>query len=254
MSTGSIVEEDLREDAYGTEQPDAQPDQYVSLAPLLAITAQQQLEVELDRLVPVPLLQYLADDWRSREETDVGILVLKLCLLRLVMGQEEASLSELYRELENTDHGSLRIRVPEKGFRVKRIEEQMTQEGFQQLLSRADASSWAFIGPGNKGIDSWLTLKDKDNKWLILQLQSKVRTRGEAVDAASVAKEAEKGWEVPPEEGDTLMLFVTDQHAARGALGPIPTKRAVVTVTLEKHESFYGIAKFIKDALQKWRK
>ena len=253
MSTVSMTEEDLREDIYGTEQPDAQPDQHVSLAPLLAITAQQQLEVGLKRLVPVPLLQYLADDWRSREETDVGILVLKLCLLRLVMGQEEASLSELYGNLA-TDHGSLRIRIPEKGFVVQRISKQMTQGDFQQLLRSADAGSWAFIGPGNKGMDSWLTLKTKDGRWLVLQLQSKVRTRAEAVGAASVAKEAKKGWEVPPAEGDTLMLYVTDQHAARGAPGPILTTHAVETVTVEKHESFYGVAKFIKDAIRAWPK
>ncbi len=86
-------------DDPGSTNPDA-GEQQVSMPPLLLIAAYRYMEIEKHRMVFVPLLQHLADNWQDRELTDVSVLVAKLFLWRHVMKQATVQLSELLGSCE----------------------------------------------------------------------------------------------------------------------------------------------------------
>ena len=123
--------------------------------------SRQQSVPGSERLVWVPLLNHLTDDWR-KELTDASILVAKLLLWHGVLLQLVVSLRELLGGINVGVH-NMSFCVPEGNFSVCNVSSQLTQSAeLQSMVDNMDAQ-WVFQGPGNLGPDSWLLLRRSDD-------------------------------------------------------------------------------------------
>ena len=87
----------------GLEDPDID-EHLVCTPPLLLVAAYCSMRLHHGSLVFVPLLAQLTDNWRTRELTDVSILVAKLHLWRAVLHKETVALSALLGGVDVGDH------------------------------------------------------------------------------------------------------------------------------------------------------
>lgn len=200
--------------AEGVLNPDNET-HLVSMPPVLLVAAYWFLKVPISRLVWVPLLNHLTDDWRSRELTDVSILVAKLLFWHDILLQPVVSLRELLGGIDVGDH-EMSFCVPEGNFLVCDVISQLTQsDELQSMVNNMDAQ-WAFRGPGNFGPDSWLLLRRSDDTGseshpvVAIWIQSKKRQAASSMQSAKLVEEAAKVLYIPGV--DNLMVYVTDQH------------------------------------------
>lgn len=170
-----------------------------------------------NRLVWVPLLNHLTDDWQTRELTDVSILVAKLELLfwHDVLLQPVVSLREVLGGIDVGVH-EMSFCVPEGNFSVCEVSSQLTHSAeLQSMVNNMDAQ-WALRGPGNFGSDSWLLLRRCDDAEselhpvVAIRIQSKKRQAASSMQSAKLGEEAAKMLYIPGV--DNLILYVTDQH------------------------------------------
>ena len=198
----------------GVLNPDSET-HLVSMPPVLLVAAYRFMTAPDNRLVWMPLLNQLTDDWRSRELTDVSILVAKLLFWHDVLHQHVVSLRELLGDIDVGDH-DMSFLVPEGNFSVCEVNSQVTQSAeLQSMVDNMDAK-WAFRGPGNFGPDSWLLLRRSDHTnpeshpVIALSIQSKKRQSASSMQSGKLGEEAAKMLYVPGI--DNLMVYVTDQH------------------------------------------
>ena len=187
----------------------------VSMPPVLLVAAYRLMRVPINRLVWVPLLNQLTDDWRNRELTDVSILVAKLLFWHDVLLQPVVSLRELLGGIDVGEY-DMSFCVPEGNFAVYDVSSQLKESGsLQSLVNNMDAQ-WAFRGPGNFGPDSWLLLRRCDDTGseshpvVAIWIQSKKRQAASGMQPAKLEEEAGKMLHIPGV--NNLMLYVTNQH------------------------------------------
>ena len=186
----------------GVLNPDSET-HLVSIPPVLLVAAYRFMKAPKNRLVWVPLLNHLTDDWRNRELTDVSILVAKLLFWHDVLLQPVVSLREL---LGGIDVGvnEMSFCVPEGNFFVCDVSSQLTQLAeLPSMVNNMDAQ-WAFRGPGNFGPDSWLLLRRVDatdsglHPVVAIWIQSKKRQAASSIQSAKLGEEAAKMLHFPP--------------------------------------------------------
>ncbi|KAL3156272.1 hypothetical protein ABBQ32_012545 [Trebouxia sp. C0010 RCD-2024] len=200
--------------AEGVRNPDSET-HLVSMPPVLLVAAYRFMKAPSNRLVWVPSLNHLTDDWRTRELTDVSILVAKLLFWHDVLLQPVVSLRELLGGIDVGDH-EMSFCVPEGNFSVCDVSSQLTQSvELQSMVNNMDAQ-WAFRGPINFGPDSWLLLRRCDDTKVdsppvvAVWIQSKKRQAPSSMQSANLGEEAAKMLDIPGV--DNLMVYVTDQH------------------------------------------
>lgn len=189
------VSEDEDLQTGSIECPDDQNDKIVRLPLLLGAGLANHLEVDLERLEAVPLIRRLNDDWRSREITDLSIIVLRILVLRQILHVDKISISDLYPGLKDSQFADRIVKVPKTGFRVQSKGKQLSAQQFAELLNDPDRADFAFIGPGNKGADSWIFLEFADDcphRYLIIQFESKSRQGPENISQEKVKAEFRK--------------------------------------------------------------
>ena len=198
----------------GVLNPDSET-HVVSMPPVLLVAAYRFMKAPSNRLVWIPLLNHLTDDWRNRELSDVSILVAKLLFWHDVLLQPVVSLRELLGGIDVGVH-EMSFCVPEGNFRVWDVKHQLTQPAeLQSMVNNMDAK-WAFRGPGNVGLDSWLLLQRSDDTTseshpvVAISIQSKKRQAASSMQSAKLGEEAAKMLRIPGV--DNLMVYVTDQH------------------------------------------
>lgn len=221
------------------------------MVPLVFAAAARHMAVGCRALVFIPLLHQLSDEWQQREATDCSVLIAKLFLLKHVMGEHSVMLSELLGAID-LGLDDFQVAVPEDNFKLYHVDKQLKDGGFQLLMDRlAESSQWAFVGPKNYGPDSWLLLVEYETGRLrVLYLQSKARGKPEAFNKAGLQAESAKRWHVS--EPDSLMLYVTDQHAPKRRRTQLSIPRSMVIVPPFDHEQYYSFCmSFIKASLAK---
>jgi len=198
----------------GVLNPDSET-HLVSMPPVLLVAAYRFMKAPSNRLVWVPLLNHLTDDWRTRELTDVSILVAKLLFWHDVLLQPVVSLRELLGGIDVGVH-EMSFCVPEGNFSVCDVSSQLTHSAeLQSMVNNMDAQ-WAFRGPGNFGPDSWLLLRRSDDTEseshpvVAIWIQSKKRQAVSSMQSAKLGEEAAKMLYIPGV--DNLMVYVTDQR------------------------------------------
>jgi len=217
----------------GVLNPDSET-HLVSMPPMLLVAAYRFMTAPSNRLVWVPLLNHLTDDWRTRELTDVSILVAKLLFWHDVLLQPVVSLRELLGGVDVGVH-EMSFCVPNDNFSVCDVSSQLTHSAeLQSMVSNMDAQ-WAFRGPGNFGPDSWLLLRRSDDTAsgshpvVVVCIQSKKRQAASSMQSAKLGEEAEKMLYIPGV--DNLMVYVTDQRRPirrKAADFFVPTSMVVV--------------------------
>lgn len=140
----SLDEESVEENS-GRVQPDYAEDKVVELPPILAIAAVNEIRISLERLLPTPLYTFLRDDWRSREETDLTMIMLRLYMLRTVVGETEVVLQSLLPFLESSRLSQTRVKIPLSGYQILRLQHQLDQQQFELMMRDRLASQWAFL-------------------------------------------------------------------------------------------------------------
>lgn len=188
----------------GVENPDDVPDRIVRLPALLGASLANNLEVHLKRLDALPLVRRLSDDWRSREVTDCSIVVLRILALRDILHVSKISIEDLYPGLADSRYAGWEVLVPQGGYSPEPVQKQLSGQQFAQLMKEPARKAFAFIGPGNKGSDSWIFLEiapgqrqPAKNKWLIVQFESKSRKAPQTVSAQQIQAEFEKTFRPP---------------------------------------------------------
>lgn len=183
------------------------------------------------------------------------ILILRLCLLRKVFKEETVLLKDLFSGLACSSLGNAEVSIPEEGFRIVRVTEQIQSNEFISKMFALSEDQWAFIGPGNSGPDAWLILRraDQPGKVIVIFIQSKVRAISASVSEPQIEEEREKAFKVPKRFGETTQILVTDHSCA-----PLPASIETfsgesILVGVESHDSWYGPVAFLKAALAKDR-
>ena len=218
---------------------------------------------ELQVLLPPLLLRYmytkrphewplvhslfqLTEHWQNREQSDVGLLALRLKLWREVFQQESLPLGSLCPGLDCFGN----VWIPLDDYNIHRVASQLDAARFKSewFDVATTAANWAWLGPGNWGPDGWLILYScsADAKRVILYIQSKLRrgiTRAYPKDALS--EEAAKCWEVEPPHCRCLVYY-TDARAPRGRgcdlkARDMPSGMKAVMVSRDAHCSAYGM-------------
>lgn len=243
----------------GSVLPDYAVDKIVTLPPLLAIAAIKEIRVFLQRLLPSPLYTFLRDDWRSREETDLNMIMLRLFLLMSVMQQTEVSLEDLLPFLERSHLGRTMVKIPIKGYAVKRLSEQLDQKQFELLMAERRDDSWAYLGTGNKGPDGWIVLEkaEEPGKSVYIFIQSKSKSKeidqAPSISMENIQEEREKAFKVPRRLGTSTQLYISD--AKRNYFDDVVHTNSgeSVVIGLEQHDEYYSCLAFLKTALLKDR-
>ena len=109
----------------GVLNPDSE-NHLVSTPPLLLVAACRFMKAPDNRLVWVPLLNHLTDDWRTHELTDVSILVAKLLFRHDVLRQSVVSLRELLGVIDVGVH-DMSFCVPDSNISVCDVSSKLTQ-------------------------------------------------------------------------------------------------------------------------------
>ena len=235
--TRTAAELDLTE---GQINPDARPELQVLLPPLLLryMYAKRPQEWPL-----VHGLFQLIEHWQNREQSDVGLLALRLQLWRQVFEQQSLPLEWLCPGLDSFGD----VWVPLGDYNIHRTFTQLDAAGFKRkcIDLATKAANWAWLGPGNKGPDGWLILcsYSADAKRVILYIQSKLR-RGvtRSYPEHALSEEAAKCWRVEPPHCCCL-LYYTDERTRGCDLKPLdtPSGMKVVVVSRDAHSSAYGM-------------
>ncbi len=222
-------------DSEGWLYPDREP-HLVSMPPVLLVAAHRSMTALSNKLLWLPLLKHLSDDWQKRELTDVSVLVAKLFFWRHVLCQPVVSLRELLGGADIGVH-EMSFCVPNNNFCVCDVSSQLTDPAeLQSMVSNMDAQ-WAFRGPGSFGPDSWLLLRRPDdaadsglNPIVAVCVQSKKCQAASSMRAAKPAEEAQKMLYIPGV--DNLVIYATDerrpichQHESNNV---VPTSMVVV--------------------------
>lgn len=233
-------------DSEGLLHPDSET-HLVSVPPLLLVAAYQCMNAPSNRLAWLPLLNRLSDDWRSRELTDVSILVAKLFFWHDVLLQPVVSLRELVGDINVGAH-EMSLCVPEGNFAVCDVSSQLTQPAEVQSMVNNMDTQWAFQGPGNFCPDSWLLLRRSDatqsesHSVVAIWIQSKKRQAPSSMQSAKLGEEAAKMLHIPGV--DNLMVYVTDQHQSvrqkASANFCVPTSDSMVFVGNDCLPAYYS--------------
>lgn len=204
-----LSDEDMEEGGLNMDEgdgaPDADPTAYVHIPPLLLRVMYQQLSVTRTR---VRSLQQFTESWGDREQSDLGLLLLRLQLVRVVFGEETLDLEQLCPGL-----GFLgEVHVPATGYDIQRMDQQLNAASFQrQCLQQASRDScWAYLGPGNWG-PAWLILFSPAGDTVVIYVQSKSRSTIAAMyprDALPAG--CLKCWRVSNVQ--SCLLFLTDER------------------------------------------
>ena len=196
--------------------PDAET-HLILMPPVLLVAAYRFMAPVNSRLVWVPLLNQLTDEWRQQELTDVSILVAKLLFWHDVLFQPVVSLSDLLGGI-NVGDLEMPLCVPEDHFSVCEVsshEELTAPAQLQRMVNNMDVQ-WAFRGPGNLGPDSWLLLQRDDGNGsesggiVLLCIQSKKRKAEACMQSGKLGEEARKMLHI--QGVDSLVVYVTDQR------------------------------------------
>jgi len=236
----------------GMLNPDSET-HLVSMPPVLLVAAYRFMTPTSNRLLWLPLLSHLTDDWRNRELTDVSILVAKLLFWHDVLGQSVVSLRELLGGIDVGVH-EMSFCVPNSNFRVCDVSSQLKDSAdLQSMVSNMD-TQWAFRGPGNVGADSWLFLRRSDDAAsgshpvVVVWLQSKKRQEAPSMQAAKLAEEAEKIMYIPGV--DNLMVYVTDERRPIRAKDEVLAPTSMVVVGKDSLPAYYSACvALVKSAL-----
>jgi hypothetical protein len=239
--------------AKASAQPDEFEELIVDMPPILLILAHRLLVVDSAFMPIMPMTAAPGDSWEQRERTDLMTLVMRLWLLNRVMDQPAVLLSDLLGGM-NVGANDVMLRVPSSGFMPEFIRDQLTRAEYAQQAQNMDAV-WAFIGPGNWKVDSWMFLRTADGDVFSIQIQSKKRTQPQALSASAVANEAKKVFQA--RDVQHVLLFVTDQRKPKrksSLLRFLSRRRAhdesVVVISEELHPQFYsGSMNLLKAAL-----
>lgn len=122
----------------GDWSPDADPTVFVHIPPLLLRVMHQQLSVTCTR---VRSLQQFMESWGDQEQSDLGLLLLRLQLVHLVFKEETLDLEQLCPGLSFLGE----VQVSENGYDIQQMDQQLNAAGFQwQCLQSASRDScWA---------------------------------------------------------------------------------------------------------------
>jgi hypothetical protein len=238
----------------------------INMVPLVFVAAVRYKSFTGPPPVFIPLLNQLSDEWRRHEVTGCSMLVAKLFLMKHIMGRETVWLSELLGSIDLAiDLGSnnFLVDIPDGNFNLHHLDKHVLvhmailqvhlKDGlFQLLVDRLEESGqWAFVGPKNYGPDSWLLLVEHGSGRLrMLHLQSKARSNPEAFNEAGLQAESAKRWEVS--EPDSLMLYVTDQHAPKRCRAQLSILHKPVVIRSADLDKYYSYCmSFIKASVAK---
>ena len=124
----------------GDNAPDTSPTAYVHIPPLLLRVMYQQLAVTWTR---VRSLQQFTESWIDREQSDLGLLLLRLQLqlVHLVFKEEVLDLEQLCPGLSYLGE----VQVPKNGYDIQRMDQQQASNGSVCSMPAATAAghTWA---------------------------------------------------------------------------------------------------------------
>jgi hypothetical protein len=229
----SAIDED-----EGEAAPDFLAVACVHIPPLLLRVMYQQLSAVWST---VRSLQQFPESWEDREQSNLGLLMLRLQLAGSVFGERTMQLEELCPGLSTLGE----VFIPTGDCVIHRVTQQLKAPGFAKAcLEKAQVDGfWAFMGPGNWGPDSWLILIRVDGEKIILYVQSKKRIMGALqYPEAALDKEAGKCWDVPGVPSS--MLYLTDERGRDEDNALIETSSGVTVVPVSRHarDVAYGVA------------
>mmetsp|Transcript_28609 Transcript_28609/g.62959 ORF Transcript_28609/g.62959 Transcript_28609/m.62959 type:complete len:796 (+) Transcript_28609:220-2607(+) len=226
----------VEDDEVGVPKPDIMTDYMVYVPPAVMVAAIQWMEVGRKSLPSVPLFRLVIGEWRSRELTDVSMLVLKMQFLSEVLHTTEVQLEMLVPGASE----DITLKVPQKHFKVSSVDKQLRKGDLQALATKArQGDPWAFVGPGNSGPDGWVLLESTDGTPFVLYVQSKQRQNDELVGRRALQEEAAKCKRLKGSK--CYLVYVTDQrprpeHASPLCIQDMPA----VVVGPDSHTSYYS--------------
>ena len=229
---------------------------------LAAVAAMRYLRAKNSRLQLPPLVFQIVDSWRGKGHRDNAVPLVRLQVAAAVSEVSEVHLSNLLPSEDKLPHSFryMRVRLPKLNTNptnpTRDVHEQLLPKQFVQLCKMASYDGhYAFIGPGNKGPDSWLVLQTVGGGGpLVLFIQSKKGSKHdhEQVKQEHLEQAAKKCWG----KGSTLLrllLYITDQQTDH-VPNQFYVKEAdlsVVVVGPKQHQHFYsnGVA-LVKRCIQ----
>lgn len=202
------------------EGGDINPDSlahFVTMPPVLLLTAYRFMQGAKHELVWMPLLTQMTGEWCDWELTDVSILVARLFFWHNVFRQSVISLEQLLGGMDVGEH-NIELCVPNSHFHVFDIKSHVELTDHAQLAPTAATMDrrWAYQGPGSPGPDSWIILQQggeneqSTSGVVVLVVQSKKCPPEESLQSQQLCAEASKILRIPGAE--SLMLYVSDQH------------------------------------------
>jgi len=240
-----------------SEQLDTVEQLVVDMPPLLLLLAARLMEVDKEVIPQTPMMAGFRDSGDDRERTDLTTLMIRLWLLRTVFKQPTVQLSVLLGGGIVNEDGSLpvggidvgdfdvNLRVPKTGYSPTRLGYYPTGTEFAARARDSDIC-WAYIGPGNRGVDSWMFLRtEPDGNVFCIQIQSKKRSDLRTLSVSAVVSEAKKVFKTRGVKH--ILVFVTDhvQPQRPSALRRFwsrlkPAADSVVVIPKGLHDKFYG--------------
>ena len=221
----------------GEQAPDLLATALVHVPPLLLRFMYKQLPLVWTR---VRGLQHFLESWEDWEQSDLGLLMLRMQLVRDVFGESCLESEELCKGLALG-----KLCIPTDDYNIYKVEQQLTAASFKEccLKHATSDSRRAFLGPGNWGPDGWLILWRPDGQLVVLFVQSKLRSDiVRKYTGSALKKEASKCWEV--EGAVSCLLYLTDERG-RGedneALD-VGASAKVVPVSRDARLATYGVA------------
>lgn len=172
----------------------------------------------------------------TNEATDVGIILIKLELLRDVLGQTTFKLSDLFSLHPNVTDLELTIPQHLRHALVSKQMGQLTHQEFCYELMNLTDEYCAAVGPENdKFPDAWIvTYPPQGVRRHMLFVQSK---RRKSVGTAVMPEEALKAeHDKVPKHFNHTFIFITDNKERTD----FPCNSNEIVITSNQHDQFYG--------------
>ena len=214
-------------------------------------------------------------DWRTRELLDCATLALRACwarstfelermsLLQLVLGIPPDSSEEHFRQaaagpssvtVQRLRQRAILLPSQPAASSVMLVRRQLNLHAFTQVLEAwllDPEKPFAFYGPGNFKVDSWLFFHEPDKQLpLVLFVSSKQWLGRQTVNAAKIMEEMKKDvFGYAQDERalffDFVYVYVTDQ-----VVQSVPTDEHVVVIPPHLHRAFYGSMQQLLDLVK----
>jgi hypothetical protein len=209
-----------------------------------------------EQRVVVKMIKKMIGGWRSREFSDLQLLMLRLQCWRVELKRQYIRVQDLCPSFRGHDLGEHYIITPESGYEEPVGKSMSAGEWVTKVIEASTTQGWHWLGSGHDPLpDSCVVLLFDDHpvySKLVMNVQTKHSVIPGSASLSAIQEEADK---VPLIQDGTIvqaLLYVTDQHESRRSKmeWPAPYKGIVMCpIFWYQQEAIWGGAQQIRDVL-----